>query len=100
MQFWLTVLDKLSDRRKSIQSSGHKKDIPFLKILVTCKTCHLPFFCPHCQQLFMQFWLTVLDKLSDRRKSIQSSGHKKDIPFLKILVTCKIFKKGMSFLYL
>ena len=34
------------------------------------------------------------DKLSDRRKSIQSSGHKKDIPFLKILVTCKISKRG------
>ena len=28
------------------------------QILVTCKICHLPFFCPHCQQLFMQFWLT------------------------------------------
>ena len=86
--------DKLSDRRKSIQSSGHKKDIPFLKILVTCKICHLPFFCPSVSSCLCSFGLRCFDKPSDRRKSIQSSGHKKDIPFLKILVTCKISKRG------
>ena len=64
------------------------------QILVTCKICHLPFFCPSVSSCLCSFGLRCFDKPSDRRKSIQSSGHKKDIPFLKILVTCKISKRG------
>ncbi len=64
------------------------------RILVTCKIRRFCFFCPSVSSCLCSFGLRCFDKFSDRRKSIQSSGHKKDIPFLKILVTCKISKRG------
>ena len=67
-----------SGQKNQMANFGNVQNLPFA------------FFLPPLSAVIY----AVLAYVSDRRKSIQSSGHKKDIPFLKILVTCKISKRG------